>query len=360
MNNLNHAIRHSYREIVNGRKTGPAAGVARGVLQVLELPYRLVVELRNRRYDRDLEAVQRVPVPVVSVGNLTMGGTGKTPMVAWLANWFRRREIQPVIVSRGYGSRSGEANDEARELAEQLPDVPHVQHADRVRAAQQAIDEHGAQVILLDDGFQHRRLHRELDIVLVDALCPFGSEHLIPRGTLREPVQSLGRADVVILTRSDMRSEAQREWVRKRVAKVSPQTLWLEAAHRPVGLVDAERRPIPLARLRDKPIVCFCGIGNPDGFKHALAQLGCQIVGFLAFSDHCAYGEHEIKQLQSAVADSSPIAVVCTRKDLVKIPLENINEAPLWALSIELDMLSDGEPLESKLSGLISQDVTNP
>ncbi len=157
----------------------------------------------------------------------------------------------------------------------------------------------------------------------------------------------------MILTRSDIRSTAQREWVRKRVADVSPGATWLEAVHRPAGLVDAARRAVPLARLRKKRILGFCGIGNPDGFRHSLAQLGCQIVGFLAFSDHCAYGESDIKQLQSAIAGSSPIAVVCTRKDLVKIPLEKINGAPLWALSIKLRVSSDVTALESKLSGLI-------
>ncbi len=156
-------------------------------VRVFEVPYRLLVETRNRHYDRAADAAKRVPVPVVSVGNLTTGGTGKTPMVAWLARWFQQRGLRPVIVSRGYGSQNGQPNDEARELAEQLPDVPHLQDADRVRGAQQAIAQHGAQVILLDDGFQHRRLHRDLDIVLVDALQPFGSEHLLPRGLLRSP-----------------------------------------------------------------------------------------------------------------------------------------------------------------------------
>jgi tetraacyldisaccharide 4'-kinase len=168
------------------------------------------VRQRNRWFDRAGSHVQRVAAPVISVGNITVGGTGKTPFVAWLAQWFALRQMPVTIISRGYGSRRGTPNDEALELAARLPDVPHLQNPDRVAAAEQALHANATQVLILDDAFQHRRLARDLDIVLLDALEPFGYEHLLPRGLLREPIESLSRAHVVALSRSDAVDEPRR------------------------------------------------------------------------------------------------------------------------------------------------------
>ena len=147
---------------------------------------------------------------VISVGNLTLGGTGKTPMVEWLARWFRSHDVRVAIVSRGYGAVDGGQNDEARELEEKLPDVPHLQDPNRAAAARVAIDELATQLIVLDDGFQHRRLGRDLDIILIDAVEPFGYDRVFPRGMLREPLSGLRRADVIGLTRADVVNETRR------------------------------------------------------------------------------------------------------------------------------------------------------
>ena len=184
----------TFREIVSGRRQGLTASLARAALGALEVPYTTAVRLRNRHYDRSPSAVQRVPVPVVSIGNLTLGGTGKTPTVEWLARWFADRQVRVGLASRGYGSKPGAPNDEALELAQKLPGVPHVLDRDRVRGAQQLIDQFGCELIILDDGFQHRRLGRDLDIVLIDALEPVGFGHVFPRGTLREPLEGWSRA----------------------------------------------------------------------------------------------------------------------------------------------------------------------
>jgi tetraacyldisaccharide 4'-kinase len=168
----------TFRDLVSGRRKGVGAAALRTLLRVVETPYTLAVNWRNRRYDRGRAEVQRATVPVVSVGNLSLGGTGKTPLVKWLARWFTERGLRVGIVSRGYGASEGQSNDEARELALALPDVPHVQNRDRGAASQQAVAEFHCQVILLDDGFQHRRLARDLDIVLLDALEPFGFGHV--------------------------------------------------------------------------------------------------------------------------------------------------------------------------------------
>ncbi|HEY1186298.1 MAG TPA: tetraacyldisaccharide 4'-kinase, partial [Gemmata sp.] len=140
-------------------------------------PYGLAARTRNALFDRGWKRTHRAPVPVVSVGNLTLGGTGKTPCVEWVARFFREREVQVTILSRGYGSAGGQ-NDEALVLEDNLPDVPHLQGADRVALAATAVEELEAELLVLDDGFQHRRLHRDLDIVLIDATRPPGGDYV--------------------------------------------------------------------------------------------------------------------------------------------------------------------------------------
>jgi tetraacyldisaccharide 4'-kinase len=175
----------AFRDLVSGNRRGLGASLARGVLRLVEWPYTVAVRVRNRRFDRGGRPIERVTVPVISVGNLTLGGTGKTPMVEWLCRRLRAAGLRVTIISRGYRSPDGAVNDEAMELEQKLNDVPHVQNADRVSAAKMAIEEFECQVIVLDDAFQHRSIARDLDIVLLDSLEPFGFEHVFPRGTLR-------------------------------------------------------------------------------------------------------------------------------------------------------------------------------
>ena len=194
-------------------------------LRLAEVPYAAVMRLRNGLYDWSVLGSCRAGVPVVSVGNLTLGGTGKTPMVAWLASWFRRRGAAVAILSRGYRAGSGGQNDEALELAHGLPGVLHLQDPQRVRAARHAVEEHHCQVLLLDDAFQHRRIARDVDIVLLDALEPFGWERVFPRGMLREPLAGLARAQVVALSRADAVDVETREAIARRAGQLAPHAL---------------------------------------------------------------------------------------------------------------------------------------
>jgi len=262
---------------------------ARALLRVAEVPYTLAVRIRNSRYDRGLAEVQRVDVPVISVGNLTLGGTGKTPMVAYLARWLRSQGVCVTIVSRGYGAEQGSRNDEALELEQLLPDVPHLQNPDRVAASRVAVEELECQIILLDDGFQHRRLHRDLDIVLLDALESDGHGHVFPRGTLREPFSGLSRADVVVLSRCDLADKATRAALHDRVMKVVPNAVWMEVSHRPIRLRNSSGDVMPLAQLEGARVTGFCGIGNPPAFRRTLENIGYQIVSFREFADHHRY-----------------------------------------------------------------------
>ncbi|MCG8448609.1 MAG: tetraacyldisaccharide 4'-kinase [Pirellulales bacterium] len=336
-----------FRNLVSGRTPGMLARLLRGLLRLAEFPYTWAVCWRNRRYDRQQAAVASVSVPVISVGNLTLGGTGKTPLVQWLAEWLRQHHVRVAIVSRGYGAEQGKLNDEALELQLALPDVPHLQHPNRVAAAQTAIEKHQAQLILLDDGFQHRRLARDLDMVLLDATEPWGYDHVFPRGTLREPVTGLARAQVVVLSRADMLDRAARRRIRDRVIQLAPRAIWCEVEHRPNVLINSSGAELLLSALSGKRVAAFCGIGNPTGFLHTLESLGCEITAWREFPDHCRYTHEDIESLSNWAAQAE--MVICTRKDLVKLRESHLGEAPLWALGICLRFLAGQEELTDAL-----------
>lgn len=343
----------AFHAVVSGQRRGIGPALARGGLRIAEVPYAAAMRLRNWRYDSGRSRIHRVDVPVISVGNLTLGGTGKTPMVAWLARWLRDHNVRVTLISRGYGSTGGGRNDEALELELQLPDVPHLQNADRIAAAAVAIEEFECQMILLDDGFQHRRLARDLDIVLLDACEPFGYGHVFPRGLLREPVCGLSRAQVVALSRADMKSAEERETIRRTVARYAPQAAWLEMTHQPRCLRSAAGLETAFDSLTNQPVAAFCGIGNPQGFRHTLESIGCRITAFREFPDHHAYARDDIADLTGWAADAHAAAVICTQKDLVKIGLEQLGRQPLFALQIGLGFLNGKEALLERLRPLL-------
>jgi tetraacyldisaccharide 4'-kinase len=338
-----------FRDLVSGQSRGPRASLARIGLRLASIPYGWAIRLRNAYYDHRTAKIHRLPVPVICVGNLTLGGTGKTPMVAWLARWFRQQNVRVAIISRGYGAAAGSRNDEALELEEQLPDVPHLQNPDRVVAGQVAVDELDSELIILDDGFQHRRLHRDLDIVLIDGLAPFGHGYLFPRGFLREPVSGLRRAAAVVLTRSDMVSDERRIEIRRRIGKVAPAAYWIEMVHEPYELRDAAANSESLEVLAGADVAAFSGIGNPAGFDHTLTVCGYRVAGRRIFPDHHGYSADDIRQLGDWIQELDVTAAVCTHKDLVKIGLRELGGKPLWAVCVEMKPRSPIAALEEML-----------
>jgi tetraacyldisaccharide 4'-kinase len=344
----------AFREIVSGRRRGAGAAIVRGVLRLVEPCYAAAVRWRNWRYDRGATKVHRAGVPVVSVGNLTLGGTGKTPVVRWIAQWLYNRGARAAVVSRGYGAKRGAANDEALELRRLLPDVPHFENPDRLAAAREAVATMGCQAIVLDDGFQHRRLARDLDVVLLDALEPFGFGHVFPRGMLREPITGLRRADVVVLSRADLLDAERREQIWQTVRDYAPEAVQAETAHAPRMLISAGGGQTPLDEIWDQPVAAFCGVGNPAGFRHTLEQCGCQLAGFREFPDHHRYTPRDVDWLTRWAEELDASAVVCTCKDLVKLAVDRLGDKPLWAVRIEIEFLSGQSALESRLRQLCS------
>ncbi|MGE0609117.1 MAG: tetraacyldisaccharide 4'-kinase [Pirellulales bacterium] len=342
-----------FRDLVSGRRRGLSASLLRAGLRLAETPYACAMRLRNWRYDTGRAEIVRADVPVVSVGNLTLGGTGKTPLVVWLARWFRDRDVRVSLISRGYGAAANRRNDEALELEHRLPDVPHLLDRDRAAAAQVAEEELDTQLILLDDAFQHRRMHRDLDIVLLDALDPFGAEHVFPRGLMREPPTGLHRAHIIGLSRANALNDSQRAAIRQRAKRYAPHAAWFEASHAPQGLLSSSGRGESLAALAGQRVAAFCGLGNPAGFRLTLEHLKSELVELREFPDHHPYTRDDVRGLSDWAGQLHVAAVLTTHKDLVKLELDQIGRAPLWAVTIGMEILAGRDELEALLMPLL-------
>ena len=346
----------TFRELVSGRRHGPMATLLRGLLRVCETPYSWAMRIRNRRYDRGQIASHLVDVPVISVGNLTLGGTGKTPLVEWVARFFRDRGVRVSIISRGYAASEEGRNDEALELHLALPDVPHLQNADRVEAAHTAIEELGTELIVLDDGFQHRRLDRDLDIVLLDATEPFGFDHVFPRGTLREPLAGLERADVVVLSRADMLPVDERQTIRQRAAQLASKAAWCEVRHAPQKLVNAHGESCTLESIAGKRVAACCAIGNPAGFRYTIDSLGAEVVAWREFPDHHVFTRDDVESLARWAEGAE--ATLCTRKDLVKLQVSKLGDVTLWAVEVQLQFSTGQSEIEAALDVVCTPGAT--
>lgn len=342
----------SYLRLVRGETRGIGPTIGRAGLTGLSWGYRLGAALRNTAYDRGWAHVERAEVPVIAIGNLTLGGTGKTPMVEWACRRLRARGLRVAILSRGYGGTSG-LNDEGRVLEENLPDVPHLQGKDRAGLARIAVGELATQVIVLDDGFQHRRLARDLDIVLLDALEPFGLGRLTPRGLLREPVGSLRRAGVVVLARADLVSVEQRAAIRAAARRAAGDLPWAEARHAPIELVRGGAPALSPASLHGQRVAAFCGLGNPEGFRRTVARLDLEPVGFRAFPDHHPYTAEDVAALVEWGRAVGADLLLTTQKDWVKLRDPSLGPLPLYALRIGLEFLDGESVVEQALASAV-------
>ncbi len=346
----------AFRDLVSRKKRGLVAECCRAGLQVLEAPYACAMFLRNQCYDWHIFSVECLPIPIVSVGNLTVGGTGKSPLVAWLGRYFLEQGLMPGVISRGYGKQKNGVNDEFLELAWRLPNVPHRQNRDRVAAAQAFLDSRAVSenrtvdLLILDDAFQHRRIARNLDIVLLDATAPFGCDHLLPRGLLRESLSGLRRAQIALLSRADQISPEERAAIQQRVQRIAPQIQWGEVIHRPDSLLNGRREPRDLSELAGKRVFAFCGIGNPEAFRRTLETAGATVVGFSSFPDHYRFTKDDVSRLESEADRAKADFPLCTVKDFVKI--EPFVDQPdhFFALSISLRFLSGEQHFRSLLS----------
>jgi len=346
-----------FRNLVSGRHKGPAAWVLRLLLNIPAIVYSLVVRIRNLFYDKGLLNSSQTAVPVVSVGNLTVGGTGKTPLVIWLADLLGSKDLSCGILTRGYkmGSAGKQAIDEPAILAQECPQARVIVNPDRVAGAAEAVKVHGVKVLLLDDGFQHRRLARDLDIVAIDATCPFGYGRVLPAGLLRDPVSSLKRAHAAVITRCDQVHEDDLAAIEDQLRRHNPRLVIARARHLPVSATSDRSHDLELGRLSDKRVFAFCGIGNPDGFFATVRGLGCEIVATLAFDDHHHYTGDDLARVCGEAVKSGAEWILTTHKDWISSPLRAFGRGdpgreyalPFAFLSVRMDFTAGRDALTS-------------
>jgi tetraacyldisaccharide 4'-kinase len=354
-----------YLEIVSGKEKSVTACMHRAFFRALSVLYGCIVWLRNRMFDLGIKRTEEVSRPVISIGNLTTGGTGKTPVVAHVAGLVEEIGLKPAIVSRGYRSIDGEENDEKRVLEILCPNVPHVQNRDRVAAANSAISDHASELIVADDAFQHRRLHRDLNIVLIDALNPWGHGFVLPRGLLRESKRQLRRADLVVVTRADQVAEETRAQLWTDIRAFKPQEVRIEVTFLPNRAIAVDGKSMSVEELlaeTEGRVQAFCGIGNPEAFRQTIEQASFELSDFRAFPDHHHYSEKDLSQLL-AVSESSqrrelgdeheqPGVILTTLKDLVKIDSNHRAASQIWALDIATTFLTGENEFRAAVSNL--------
>ena len=306
---------------------------------------------RRWNYRKGLAKSRRADAPVICVGNITTGGTGKTPMVAWVVEQLAAVGATPAIVTRGYKAREGKS-DEAEMLRRQC-DCNVVVNADRVAGAKTAVVA-GANVVVLDDGYQHRRLKRDLDIVLIDATNPFGYGYVLPRGLLRERPAALKDAHAVVITRSDQISPDELAELRGKLKEFAPGASMHASAHRPVGLLDERGEQLDTAELSGKAVVAFCGLGNPAGFFGTVRQVGACAMAEVAYDDHAVYDDKTVEQINELAETTDAELLVTTQKDAVKLAGLNF-ERPLRQLVVKMQIVEGRYELVAKITALAPQ-----
>lgn len=318
-----------YREVISGQRLGAAAGVFRFLLSAAKIPYSTVVRVRNRLYSKGLLKRYRSGAVVISVGNITAGGTGKTPLVIWLCRQLEKKEISVAVLTRGYKSKvdkqitkneeKSSRTDEPAIISEGCPPAKVVVNPDRRAGARKAVNKLGSEVLIMDDGFQHRRLHRDIDIVTLDATEPFGYGKLLPAGLLREPIEGLRRADAIVLTRCDQVKEQQLEKIEEKLKAIKNDMIIAKSIHAPVRLIYQDSSQGIIEELNSKKVFAFCGIGNPNSFLQTLKNIGSDVLSFEIFNDHYHYREDDIRRIGKKAKELKADLIITTHKDWSKV-----------------------------------------
>ena len=365
-------------EVIFGERRGKKAALLRGVLFGLSKVFLMIVKGRRWLYEARIIRDHPLGVQVITVGNLTVGGTGKTPVVEKFARVLTDQGRKVAILSRGYRSKpppltqrwknklllqdeivpprvvsdgkslllnSEDAGDEPYMLASNLKDVVVLTDKDRVKSGRYAIEQFGCDTLLLDDGFQYWKLAgRRRDIVLVDAQQPFGNEHLLPRGTLREPPEHIRRADTIFITKSD----GETAGLRARIRKHNPSAGIIECVHWPLFFEDVfnpdQREQI--GWLKGKKVATLSGIAQPESFEQSLLQQGADLVYTKRFADHHRFNQQEILNTINRAKKRRAEVILTTQKDAVRFPKIDRRDLPIFYMRVEIKILSGAKDFD--------------
>lgn len=353
-----------FQDLALDRKRGGFSIILKVFLWLLSLLYRLIIAVVSR-----IRSARPVPISakVISVGNITWGGTGKTPLVELLAKMLVQDGRKVAVLTRGYG-RSAAAcrtahcpdalamGDEPYMLSLKFRDIPVIVNSDRAAAALEAQRTHKADTLILDDGFQQWGLRKDLEIVTIDAMNPFGNGHMIPRGSLREPLRALRRADVFVLTNAV--ESADLPALKARLAAIQPAGLIVSARHTPEGfymLADPSKE-CALERVRARPAALVCAIGNPRSFRRTVESVQAVVVAEFVFPDHHRYTRADIESVAQACRRQSIGAIITTEKDAAKIaPLAaGIEGLDIFVLRVRLEIIENEKQFSRRLRGIYS------
>ena len=359
-------------KLVHGEEPGILAVFLLGLLRIFSLIYGWGVRSKLYLYKYGVLKQHQLNCQVISLGNITVGGTGKTPTAQRLATIIRDMGYRVVILNRGY--RAGwdgqvglvsdgnkiymtvtEAGDEAYLLAKSLPGIPVVIGKNRIITGEYAVNQLKADVIILDDGYQHWQLARDLDIVLIDALNMFGNNFLLPRGTLREPLSNLGRAQAFLLTKVDQSNDDARDMIHNTLSRYNEKALVVESIHQPKCFVEIEEwykglriTNVALETIRNQKVMALSAIGNPSSFEQTILDIGVAEVCGVRYADHHDYTMAEMQEIMQRGVEENAYALITTEKDAVKIPAEFIHSVrplPLYVLSIAVHFTEGYEDL---------------
>jgi tetraacyldisaccharide 4'-kinase len=371
------------RMIWDGESKVTAISLLAFLLLILSIPYRFAVIVRNFLYDQGMLRTKKLPCPVISIGNLTVGGTGKTPLAILLAGMLKENGFRPAVLSRGYGRREGkssgvvsdgsrllmdhrQAGDEPFLMSLLLPQIPVIVGADRFLTGKMAIEQLGADILILDDGFQHRGLYRDIDIVLLPAPIarpgessrPLGNGRLLPGGSLREPPGSLRRADIIVITGSGNQAGSSLPDCWEPLLKGS--TPRFQSFHRARAIIDTNGEARPLTFLQGKRIYAFSGIGNPRSFRRTIECLGANLSGFDAFPDHHHYDAAEIAGITAHARLSQSDIILTTEKDGVRLLEFPDFRANIFLLRIEMAFIPDGDGFLTQILDNLPAPIARP
>ncbi|MFO0584411.1 MAG: tetraacyldisaccharide 4'-kinase [Anaeromyxobacter sp.] len=358
------------------RDEGALARALLAPLAVPEAAFRAGAALRGLAYDRGLLAAARAAAPVVSIGNVAVGGAGKTPVAIEVARRLQARGRRVAVLSRGYGATrtdprvaaggpgpalpAAEAGDEPALVARRLPGVAVLCGPRRAALAELAVRSLGADALVLDDGFQHRALARELDVVVLDASNPFGNGRLLPRGPNREPRSALRRAGLLWLSKADAAEPAALEALRG-LARALTGLDAVESRHAPRDVVDgALARSLGAEALRGRRVLLLSGIARPEGFRRTAEALGAEVAAERAYPDHHRFTAAELDEALAAAAAAGCARVLLTEKDAVRLDPARAADPRLAAVRIEAEVLAGGAALDLALDRALGSRDNSP
>ncbi|OGX07802.1 MAG: tetraacyldisaccharide 4'-kinase [Omnitrophica WOR_2 bacterium GWF2_38_59] len=354
------SIKEYFLLVITDKVDGFFVRILKCFLWVVSIVYGFLASTVCAFYEKGILKVNRLNRKVISVGNITLGGVGKTPLVEVIARELRANKKKPVILNRGYkdsiSNDESQAKDEARMLERALEDVPVLVGANRFENAKRYLKTDDADVFILDDGFQRWRLHRDLNIVCIDAMNPWGNGFLIPRGFLREKLGSLKRADMFVITKADLGAKNVNGIIDK-LAGINPKADIVKAIHSPVGFTDLRTgQKKETVSINEKRIITFCGIGDPRSFVEILEILGANIIKSDNFIDHHVYDKRDIARIQDQDSCSRTNIIVTTQKDAVKIEgmLDLFDESlTVLSLDVGLQFIEGKEKIFERIDNLL-------